>query len=296
VSAAGPTSAGHVAGSAGAGGLGIDAVYGGFLVPGLALLVIGYALPVVQVLWISVAEPSLGFTNYAAMIASPMVRHVVWTTARICLMTTALTVLVGYIVAYVLTHVSDRARRLLLLCVLVPFWLSVLARAFAWVMLLRSNGIINDVLIEIGAVDQPLDMMRNEFGVMVGMIHYMLPYAILPLLANLQGIDQRLIAAARGLGAGPSAAFCKIFLPLSVPGIAGAATLVFVFSLGFYVTPAILGGGKTLMIAEMIALNILTDIRWGLAAALASSLLVAVLLTLAIMSRAVGTRRLFGLP
>ena len=277
-------------------GLGTDAVYGGFVVPGLLLLVVSYALPVVQVLWISVAEPSLGFANYAALAHSPVVRHVVATTARVCLITTAITVVVGYVVAYVLTHVGEHARRLLLLCVLVPFWLSVLARAFAWVMLLRSNGIVNTALLGAGLIDQPLEMMRNEFGVAVGMVHYMLPYAVLPLIANLQGIDQRLVAAARGLGAGPAMAFLKIFLPLSVPGIAGAATLVFVFSLGFYVTPAILGGGKTLMIAEMIAVNILTDVRWGFAAALAAALLATVLLTLGVMSRVVGTRRLFGLP
>jgi putative spermidine/putrescine transport system permease protein len=276
--------------------MGPDAVYGGFLVPGLALLVVSYALPVAQVLWISVAEPSFGLANYAALVHSQVVQHVLVTTARICVITTAITVLVGYVVAYVLTHVGEHTRRLLLLCVLVPFWLSVLARAFAWVMLLRSNGIINTALLDAGLIGQPLEMMRNEFGVAVGMIHYMLPYAILPLLANLQGIDRRLVAAARGLGAGPTTAFLKIFLPLSVPGIAGAATLVFVFSLGFYVTPAILGGGKTLMVAEMIAVNILTDVRWGFAAALAVALLATVLLTLAVMSRVVGTRRLFGLP
>ena len=272
-----------------------DAVYGGFLVPGLVLLLLGYLMPVAQVLWISVTEPTLGVGNYAAMFENPIVQRVVWTTVRICTLTTVITVLLGYVVAYLLTHVSERMRRLLLLAVLVPLWLSVLARAFAWVMLLRSNGIINSVLLDAGLIEHPLDMMRNEFGIAVGMIHYMLPYAILPLLANLQGIDQRLIAAARGLGASPATAFLKIFLPLSVPGIAGAATLVFVFSLGFYVTPAILGGGKTLMIAEMIAVNILTNLRWGLATALACSLLATVLVTLGLMSRVVGTRRLFGL-
>jgi putative spermidine/putrescine transport system permease protein len=135
---------------------------------------------------------------------------------------------------------------------------------------------------------------RNEFGVIVGMIHYMLPYAILPLYTNMQGIDQRLVAAARGLGAGPFGAFRRVFLPLSLPGLIGAGVLVFVFSLGFYITPAILGGGKTVMIAEYIAVNILDNIRWGLATMLATVLLATVFLLLALMWRVVDLRKMLG--
>lgn len=271
-------------------------IYWLFLVPGALLLVLLYLVPVGQVLWISVTEPKFGLDNYVQMVENPAVQRVVWATIRICVTTTAITVVLGYAVAYVLVHVGEHTRRLLMLAVLVPFWLSLLARAFAWVTLLRGNGVVNTALMNWGIIGQPLELMRNEFGVMVGMIHYMLPYAILPLLANLDGIDRRLISAARGLGASPTVAFLKIFLPLSVPGIAGAATLVFVFSLGFYVTPAILGGGKTLMLAEMIKVNILDTVRWALAATLASSLLIVILLTLGIMTRMVGAKRLFGTP
>ena len=129
---------------------------------------------------------------------------------------------------------------------------------------------------------------------MVGMIHYMIPFAVLPLYSNMRTIDLRLVAAARGLGAGPVAAFRKVFLPLSMPGIVGAGILVFIFSLGFYVTPAILGGGRVLMVAEYIGVQILSVLRWGTGAMLATTLLVSVLLLMATLARVVNLRRLFG--
>ena len=126
------------------------------------------------------------------------------------------------------------------------------------------------------------------------MVHYMVPFAVLPLYANMRGIDLRLVSAARGLGASPWEAFLRVFLPLSLPGIIGAGVLVFIFSLGFYVTPAILGGGKTLMVAEYISLQITETLRWGLGSMLASTLLISVFAVMAILARFVNLRRLFG--
>jgi putative spermidine/putrescine transport system permease protein len=269
-------------------------VYWLLVAPALALILALYVFPISRVLWISVAEPRLGLENYALLFTSGAIQRILLTTARICLLTTALTLIGGYAVAYALVHVSPRQRQWMLFCVLLPFWLSVLVRAFAWVMLLRREGAVNSALMALGVTDEPLTLVRNEVGVVIGMVHYMLPYAILPLFANMQGIDARLVAAARGLGAKPFGAFLRVFLPLSLPGIIGAGVLVFVFSLGFFVTPAILGGGKTVMIAEYIGANILNNVRWGLATMLASSLLVTVCLTLALMSRVVDMRRLFG--
>jgi putative spermidine/putrescine transport system permease protein len=178
--------------------------------------------------------------------------------------------------------------------VLLTFWLSVLVRAFAWVMILRPEGPVNGALLALGLVERPVQLVRNEIGVVIGMVHYMLPYAVLPLYANMQGIDRRLVAAARGLGASPFTAFRRVFLPLNRPGIVGAGLLVFVFSLGFYITPAILGGGRTTMIAEYIGIQIQATLRWGLATMLASTLLVTVFLMIALMSRVVSLRKLFG--
>jgi putative spermidine/putrescine transport system permease protein len=270
------------------------AVYWLLITPALALILGLYVFPILRILWVSFAEPTLGLQNYRLLLTSAAIHHIVWTTTRICLLTTVLTMVGGYAVAYALVHVSERHRQWMFLCVLLPFWVSVLVRAFAWVTLLRPNGVLNSALLAAGVISSPLPLVRNEFGVVVGMVHYMLSYAILPLYANMQGIDRRLVAAARGLGAGPFMAYRRVFLPLSMPGIVSAAVLVFVFSLGFYITPAILGGGKTVMIAEYISANIRDNLRWGLATMLASTLLVTVFVTLGLMSRLVDVRKLFG--
>lgn len=182
----------------------------------------------------------------------------------------------------------------MMFCVLLTFWLSVLIRAFAWVMLLRSQGIINTGLQEFGLIDQPLRLVRNEFGVVVGMVHFMLPLAVLPLYSNMTGIEARLVSAARGLGASPARAFLDVYLPLSKPGIVAATILVFVFSLGFFITPALLGGGKVVMISEYIQVSFEETLRWGQAAMLASTLLFSVLLSLALMARFVDLKKVFG--
>jgi putative spermidine/putrescine transport system permease protein len=264
------------------------------IAPALGLILALYVVPLLKILALSFTDPTLGLQNYRLLFTSGAIERILWTTTRICALTTALTLLGGYAIAYALVHTGERQRQWMLFCVLLPFWLSVLVRAFAWVMLLRREGAVNSTLLALGIIDGPLTLVRNEFGVIVGMIHYMLPYAILPLYTNMQGIDRRLVAAARGLGAKPFGAFCRVFLPLSMPGVIGALVLVFVFSLGFYITPAILGGGKTVMVAEYIAANILDNIRWGLATMLATTLLATVFLLLGLMWRVVDIRKLLG--
>ena len=264
------------------------------IAPALGLILAFYVAPLLKILALSFLDPTPGLQNYRLLFTSGAIERILWTTTRICALTTGLTLVGGYAIAYALVHAGERQRQWMLFCVLLPFWLSVLVRAFAWIMLLRREGAVNSTLLALGVIDSPLALVRNEFGVIVGMVHYMLPYAILPLYANMQGIDRRLVAAARGLGAKPFGAFRRVFLPLSMPGIIGALVLVFIFSLGFYITPAILGGGKTVMIAEYIATNILDNIRWGLATMLASTLLATVFLLLALMWRVVDLRKLLG--
>jgi len=219
---------------------------------------------------------------------------VIGTTLRVCAMTTALALLLGYALSYVIALARPAVQRYWLLVVLVPLWISVLVRAFAWVTLLRQQGLVNQGLQAVGLVDEPLRLVWNEFGIVVGMVHYMVPYAVLPMLAGMREIDPRLLAAARGLGASRRAAFLRVFLPLSLPGLVAAGVLVFIFSLGFYITPAILGGGKTLMAAEWIKLQILDLVRWGMGTMLATVLVVATLATLVLFSRVVDLNRLFG--
>nr|WP_246420140.1 ABC transporter permease [Neoroseomonas alkaliterrae] len=264
------------------------------LLPALVLVVVFYVAPIAQVLTISVTEPEPGLGNYERLFTSPAVQRVILTTLRICIITTAIALLLGYAIAYAITLASPRARGWWILAVLVPLWISVLVRAFAWVTLLRRQGLVNNTLLELGVIAEPLPLVWNEFGIIVGMVHYMVPFAVLPMLASMREIDPRLLAAARGLGASRGEVFRRVFLPLSMPGVIAAGVLVFIFSLGFYITPAILGGGKTLMVAEWIGLQILDLVRWGLGTMMATMLVVAILLTLAVFSRIVDLRRIFG--
>lgn len=262
--------------------------------PAVLLMLVFYLYPLAQVLVVSVTEPEPGLGNYALLASSGSVQRVLWTTARICLLTTLLAVLLGYVVSYALAAGSDRVRRWTLVLVVAPLWISALVRAFAWVVVLRREGVVNSVLQGIGLTDAPLALVWNEIGVVIGMVHYMLPYAVLPLYANMRDIDRRAMMAARGLGASRWQAFRRIFLPLSVPGIVAAGALVLVYSLGFFVIPAILGGGKTLMIAEYVRLQIVELVNWGLGTMLATVLVVAVFALLGSVAWLIGPRQLFG--
>lgn len=270
------------------------AIAWGLIAPALISLSLLYIYPLLGVLWISVTEPKPGLSNYALLVTRPDVTRVLLTTLRVGLLTTLISLALGYVVAYAMIRASTRKLRLMIMFVLVPLWISVLVRAFAWVTLLRAGGIINSVLLDLGIIHKPIELVYNEIGVVIGMVHYMVPLAVLTLFANMRGIDRRLVRAARGLGATPVTAFLRVFLPLSVPGIVAAGILVFIFSLGFYITPAILGGGKTLMVAEYITVMIMETLNWGLGTMLASALMIAVLLMLFLLSRFVDLRRVFG--
>ena len=162
--------------------------------PAALLMAAFYFYPLVQVLWISVTEPKPGLANYAQLFTSASIQRTIVTTLRICVITTAVTLLLGYVVAYVLVHASPRAQRWLFLGVLVPLWISVLVRAFAWVTLLAREGLINTTLRDAGLIEQPLALIWNEFGIVIGMVHYMIPYAVLPLYANMRDIDPRTVS------------------------------------------------------------------------------------------------------
>jgi putative spermidine/putrescine transport system permease protein len=264
------------------------------IAPALGAMLVFYVWPLVQVLWLSVTEPYPGLQNYERLFESRVLARILWTTIEVCVLTTLFTVTLGYVVAYAMIIVGEGQRTGMMFCVLLSLWLSVLIRAFAWVMLLRNNGVVNEGLIAAGLIDQPLRLVRNEIGVLIGMVHFMLPLAVLPIYSNMTGIQTRLISAARGLGASPARAFFLVFLPLSKPGIIAATILVFVFSLGFFITPALLGGGKVVMISEYIRVSFEETLRWGQATMLSTVLLFAVFLLLGLVARLVDLRQVFG--
>ena len=185
-----------------------------------------YLVPVLNVLVLSFTVPKPGLANYAELTSNGAVQRVLWTTLRIGAITTVLALGIGYVVAYALLRCGPRERQILLGIVVASFWISALIRAFAWVALLQSKGLVNSILLSTGLIESPLSLVRNELGVIIGMTHYMLPYAILPLYTSLRGIDDRLVPAARALGATPGQAFRWVFLPLSLPGLIGAGVIV----------------------------------------------------------------------
>ncbi len=256
-----------------------------FVAPLLGLVAVMFAGPLFNIIWLSFTDPAPGLSNYAALIEKESLRKLIWTTLRVCLITTALSVVLGYSIAYAMANTTESARQKMMLCILISFWISVLVRTFSWIMLLGRNGLLNNGLIELGLISQPIPFVRNELGVLIGMVHYMIPYAVLPILAAMQGIDARVVQASRNLGASPAQTFWRVYLPLTKQGVIAGALLVFILSLGFYVTPAILGGGKVLMVAEYISVQILVTLKWGTAAMLAVLMLGSVLGLLYVMSR-----------
>ena len=262
--------------------------------PAVLLVLALYVAPIGNVLLLSVTDPKPGFGNYAKIFESDTVAGLLWRTVRLCLITTVAAVTLGYIVSYAMLHALSGVRRRMMSILLISFWISVLVRSFAWLMLLGHNGLVNDALMGLGLISEPLPLMRNELGVLIGMTEYMLPYAILPLLTNMQGIDPRVSSASRSLGASHAQTFFRVFLPLTRPGIIAASLLVFISSLGFYVTPAILGGGKVQMIAEYISVQLLVTVRWGVAAMLATLMIASVLALMYVLNRFMKLSVVFG--
>jgi putative spermidine/putrescine transport system permease protein len=191
---------------------------------------------------------------------------------------TALCVLLGYPLAYWLSRQPARRANLLLILVLLPFWTSLIVRTASWIVLLQSGGLINNTLIDLGILEQPLQLVFNRAGVLISMTHILLPFLILPLYAVMKGIDARYERAAISLGAHPFTAFRRVYLPQTYAGITAGALLVFIMAIGYYITPALLGGPGDQMISYFVAYYTNTTINWGMATALGSQLLIIVLL------------------
>jgi len=265
------------------------------VMPAFVLLIVLFLFPLFQIGWISVSDPSPGFYNYKKIFTSSTHGKILYQTFYMCVIVTVISLLLGYIIAYTMDHLeSRRTVALMLFFVLLPFWTSILIRAYSWIAILRQDGIINHFLMRFGLTSDPIILVRNRFGVIVGMVHVMLPFMILPLFSVMKGIDRRVVQAARSLGAKPVAAFWKIYFPLSLPGVYAGVILVFILSLGFYITPVLLGGGRFVMVAEYIALQIQLVLQWGMGSAMAILLLLMVLILLVVFGRFINIQKLMG--
>ncbi len=270
------------------------ALFLGLSMPATLLILVVIFLPVV---WLS----SLSFFDRAGDLSLENYRRLTGdlyveafnVTFQISAAVTVLCVLLGYPLAYWLSRQPQQTANLLLICVLLPFWTAVLVRTYAWLVLLQRNGLINSSLISLGLIDQPLQLAHNLPASIIGMVHIMLPFLVLPLYASMKAIDPDLVRAAIGLGSSPTGAFWRVFVPMSLPGLFAGVVLVFVLSLGFYVTPALLGGGRVQMLAQRIESTITIFSNWGAASALGVVLLVMALALVAILHRVFGLDRLF---
>ena len=242
----------------------------------LAVLVC-FDLPVAAMLLRSLGAPQFSLATYRELFGTPAYVEVIWITVRIALVTTACCVLLGYPLAYWMHALRPRGRLVALTLVLLPFWVSILVRAYAWVVLLGNAGLVNRLAMALGLTSAPMQIIYNEFGVTVGTVNLLLPYFVLPLYAAMLRSDPKLVQAAATLGASGRQIFWRVFFPGTAPACAVGALLVFILTFGFYVTPAVLGGGRVTMVANLldVMINQLSDLE--MAAAIATLLLALIL-------------------
>ncbi len=219
-------------------------------------------------------------------------RNVLGRTLWISGMVTLLCLLLGYPVAFYIARQPPGRASLLLFLVLLPFWTSLLVRTVAWVVLLQREGILNNLLLSLGLVTEPIRMIFNRFAVYVAMVHVLLPFMVLPLYAVMKGIPPSYVRAASSLGARPAIAFRRVYLPQTLPGVGAGCLMVFIQALGYYITPALVGGADDQMISYFIAFYASKTVNWGMAAALSIMLLAATLALYAVYNRLVGVEKM----
>jgi len=251
--------------------------------PGVAFMVAFFLVPVGWIVAQSVLDPDFTLKFYQRLAGAPEYALVLWISVKIGLISTLFTMLAGYPVAYLLVIARPGVRAIMMAFVLLPFWTNILVRCYAWMLVLQTKGLVNTALIDwFGIAGSPLPLLFNLTGVIIGMVHYLLPIAILTLYSGLKTIDLRLVRAAQGLGANPVRAFLSVFLPLSLPTLRATTMLIFVLSLGFYVTPALLGGRTEITIAMLVSTYFSDVLNWGFGSALAVLLLAVTLVGLTI--------------
>ena len=262
------------------------------LVPALVFLAVFFLYPLVRMMALSFDAPEGPLTYYTSIVASPVYMTVLALTFKTALGVTLLCVLFGVPTAYLLANLEGTWRNVLLMAVALPFLTSILIRTYAWMAILGRNGVVNQLLQAVGLTSTPMRLMHNELGVYVGMVHVLLPFMILPAYSVMSGIDRRLLHAAQSLGASPRKALVSVFLPLALPGIASGALLVFLIAIGFYITPALLGGPKQVMISNLIEVQVMELLNWGFGSALAFVLLAATVVLMLLFDRFLGLERL----
>jgi mannopine transport system permease protein len=244
------------------------------LAPLLILLGAVFFYPILSLLVQSFTLPEPSTQHYARLIEQPLYIRIMIRTAILSLEVTAITLLLGYPIALAMSRLRGWPALLVTACVLIPMWASILVRSYAWIIMLQRNGVVNNLLVYSGITKKPLSLLYTEGAVLMGMSHVLLPFMILPLYSVLRGIPDDLTNAAKSLGASHLRSFVSVTLPLSLPGVFAGSLIVFVLALGFYITPALLGGPRTLMISTLISQQVTEFLNFPFAGAISTVLLV----------------------
>jgi ABC-type spermidine/putrescine transport system permease subunit I len=258
------------------------------IAPALALLLLLFITPIGWFIWESLTE--LGsleevWLETQAVLGSRAILGAILNTNGIALTVTVMVLVIGYPLSYALSRARGLAFSLVLLCIVIPYFTSVIVRTYAWMVILGRNGLINQILLGLGFVSEPVDLLYNRTGVIIGMTYVLLPYMVLTLYAAMKAVDQRLLQAAEGMGAKPMAVFAKVFLPLTLHGVTAGSLIVFILALGFFITPALMGGPGDIMMAMLIEREIELSHNWPVAALMTIVLLGITLALYAIYGR-----------
>lgn len=257
----------------------------GMALPAMLLLLAFFVIPVAGLLSRSVTEPQPGLHNYETLLGSLTYLRIFLNTFTVSAVVTLITALIAFPVAWALAIMSPRAASVIFAVILLSMWTNLLARTYAWMVLLQQTGLVNRLLMASGLTDQPLQLTNNLIGVTIGMVYIMLPFMILPLYGVIKKIDPAILQAAALCGATRGQALRRVLLPLAAPGIASGALMVFVMSLGYFVTPSLLGGTSNMMVAELIVQQVQSLVNWGMGGAAAFVLLVVTLALYALQLR-----------
>jgi len=267
-----------------------------FVLPALVFMAIAFLYPLAGVLGQSVtaADGALTFAGFVKLGSSRLSRLVLLNTLEISFMATLFTLVLAYPIAYHLAKQPPRRRTLLLILVLLPFWTSILVKSFAFTVVLGEKGTVNSIITLLPGIEHGPTMLFNRTGVMIGLTHYFIPFMVFPILSSLLAQSPDLAKAAQIMGSGSLRIFARITLPLSMPGVMAGSLLTFILSLGFFITPALLGGPKDLMLANLVDFYTRETLNWTLASAISVVLLVLSLLLIFLLSRIPGGRTVLG--
>lgn len=247
----------------------------GLSLPAVVFLLLLFAYPVLKLMTLGAVAGT--FAPYERAFLDGLYLRVLWNTTRIALLVTLLSLLLGYAVAWFITTAPPFWRAVGLFCLLMPFWTSILVRTYAWMVLFGRRGVVNETLLSVGLIERPLVLLNTQLAVIVGMVHVLMPFLVFPLLNVMKRIDPNLLLAAEGLGAPRWRIFLRIYAPLTLPGVLSGCVLVFILSMGFFITPALLGGGRVTMIAMVIEQQVREFLAWEFAGALSLVLLIVTL-------------------